>query len=109
MNLTLIATPELARSVKNLLKKYRLIVNDLKALEQKLSTGEARAVELGRNCYKTRLQNSSIPAGKSGGFRIIYFYKKDDRIYLLDIYSKTDMENIRDARLLEILKNNGLE
>jgi len=109
MNLTQIITPEFARAVKSLLKKYRLILNDLKTLEQELSTGEAKTVELGRNCYKTRLQNSSIPVGKSGGFRIIYFYKKDDTIYLLDIYSKTEIENIRDARLLEILKSNGLE
>jgi hypothetical protein len=109
MNLTLIITPEFARAVKSLLKKYRLILDDLKTLEQELSTGETKAVELGRNCFKTRLQNSSIPVGKSGGFRIIYFYKKDDKIYLLDIYSKTDMENIKDSRLLEILKNNHLQ
>ena len=109
MNLTLIITPEFARAVKSLLKKYRLILNDLKTLEQELSTGEAKIVELGRNCYKTRLQNSSIPVGKSGGFRIIYFYKKNDKIYLLDIYSKTETENIKDARLLEILKSNNLE
>jgi len=109
MNLTLIITPEFARAVKSLLKKYRLILNDLKTLEQELSTGEAKVVELGKNCYKTRLQNSSIPVGKRGGFRIIYFYKKNDKIYLLDIYSKTEMENIRDARLIEILKNNHLE
>ncbi len=108
MNLTLIVTPEFARAVKNLLKKYRLILKDLEALERELSSGEVQAVELGKNCYKARLQNSSIPAGKSGGFRIIYFYKKDNKIYLLDIYSKTDLENISEARLIEILKNNGL-
>ena len=109
MNLTLIITPEFARAVKNLLKKYRLLLHDLKTLEQELSTGEAKAVELGRNCYKTRLPNSSIPVGKRGGFRIIYFYKKDNKIYLLDIYAKTEMGNIKDAKLLEILKNNHLK
>ncbi len=109
MSLTLIITPEFARAVKNLVKRYRSILHDLKILEQELSTGEAKAVELGRNCYKTRIQNSSIPTGKSGGFRVIYFHKKDNVVYLLDIYSKTDMENIRDAKLIEILKNNELE
>ncbi len=108
MNLTLIITPEFARAVKNLSKKYKFIWKDLEALERELSSGEVQAVELGKNCYKTRLQNSSIPAGKSGGFRIIYFYKKDNKIYLLDIYSKTDMENISEARLIEILRSNGL-
>ncbi len=109
MNSTLIITPEFARAVKNLLKKYRVILNDLKTLELELSTGVAKSVELGKNCYKTRLQNSSIPVGKSGEFRIIYFYKRETTTYLLDIYSKTDIENIHDARLLEILKNNHLE
>jgi mRNA-degrading endonuclease RelE of RelBE toxin-antitoxin system len=108
MNLTLIITPEFARAVKNLLKKYRLLLKDLEVLELELSSGEVKAVELGKNCYKARLQNSSIPAGKSGGFRVIYFYRKDTTIYLLDIYSKTDLENISMTRLVEILKSNDL-
>ncbi len=108
MKLKLVITPEFAKAVKNLHKKYRLILKDLELFEQELASGEAKAVELGKNCYKARLQNSSIPTGKSGGFRVIYFYKKETTIYLLSMYSKTDIENIYEARLLEILKNNGL-
>jgi hypothetical protein len=108
MNLKLVITPEFAKAVKNLIKRFRFILKDLETLERELSSGEVKAVELGRNCYKARLQNSSIPTGKSGGFRIIYFYKKETTIYLLYIYSKTDLENIDETRLIEILKNNGL-
>jgi hypothetical protein len=33
--------------------------------------------------------------GKSGGVRVIYYFKKqDDEIWLLTIYSKTEVENI---------------
>lgn len=108
MKLKLVITPEFARAVKNLQKRFRLLVKDLQVLEQELSTGETKAVEFAKNCYKARLQNSSIPTGKSGGFRVIYFYKKETTIYLLYIYSKTDLENINEARLFEILKENGL-
>ena len=108
MNLKLVITPEFAKAVKNLIKRFRFILKDLETLERELSSGEVKAVELGRNCYKARLQNSSIPTGKSGGFRIIYFYKKETTIYLLYIYSKTDLDNIDETRLIEILKNNGL-
>lgn len=108
MTLKLVITPEFAKAVKNLIKRFRFILKDLETLERELSSGEVKAVELGRNCYKARLQNSSIPTGKSGGFRIIYFYKKETTIYLLYIYSKTDLENIDETRLIEILKNHGL-
>jgi hypothetical protein len=108
MNLKLVITPEFAKAVKNLFKRFRFILKDLATLERELSSGEVKAVELGKNCFKARLPNSSIPTGKSGGFRIIYFYKKETTIYLLYIYSKTDLDNIDEARLIEILKNNGL-
>ena len=108
MKLKLVITPEFGKAVNNLLKRYRLILKDLKLFEQDLSSGKVKAVELGKNCYKARLQNSSIPTGKSGGFRLIYFYKKKTTIYLLYMYSKTDLENIDETKLLEILKNNSL-
>jgi hypothetical protein len=47
--------------------------------------------------------NSSIPTGKSGGFRIILFKKVENRITLLSIYSKTEKENLTDKELERIL------
>ena len=56
-----------------------------------------------------RVQNSSIPTGKSGGFRVIYYFlDENNKIYLIDIYSKTDIETISETKLIEILKDNGL-
>lgn len=47
--------------------------------------------------------------GKSGGVRIIYYFKKkDDEIWLLTIYSKNEIENIPAhilRQLAEELKN----
>jgi mRNA-degrading endonuclease RelE of RelBE toxin-antitoxin system len=43
--------------------------------------------------------------GKSGGVRVIYYFKKqDDEIWLLTIYSKSEVENIPAHVLREIAK-----
>jgi len=43
--------------------------------------------------------------GKSGGIRVIYYFKKqDDEIWLLTIYSKSEMENIPAHILRQIAK-----
>jgi mRNA-degrading endonuclease RelE of RelBE toxin-antitoxin system len=104
----IIPTPQFSKSVKSLFKKYKLIANDLKNLEKELTANPKAGIELGNNCYKLRVQNSSVPTGKSGGFRVIYYLKVEDRIFLLEIYSKSDLENISDDKILNILKANGL-
>ena len=66
-------------------------------------------IELGNNCYKIRVSNSSIPTGKSGGFRVLYYYLDlDGYLYLMTMYSKRELENIGDEKIVEILKINGL-
>lgn len=43
--------------------------------------------------------------GKSGGARVIYYFKKqDDEIWLLTIYSKNEVENIPAYVLRQIAK-----
>ena len=106
--MNLIATPKLTKSVKKLAKRYRLISTDLKSVEKELLENNLAGIELGHDCFKIRVKNSSVPTGKSGGFRIIYFLKIDDNIYLLDIYSKSDIANISEDKILEILKNSEL-
>lgn len=108
MSYKIIPTPEFEKSVKLLAKSYRQIGDDLLQFETDIQNGTVQQVELGKGCFKARIANSSIPTGKSGGFRIIYYKKIENKIYLLEIYSKTELENISDERILEILKNNGL-
>lgn len=44
-------------------------------------------------------------SGKSGGVRVIYYFKKqDDEIWLLTIYSKNEVENIPAHVLRQIAK-----
>lgn len=109
MNLTITSLNSFTKKLKRLFKKYKNISSDLKNLQQELEDNPKSGMDLGNNCYKIRLANSSIPTGKSGGFRVIYYYlDKNNNIYLMSIYSKTELQNINDAKLLDILKENGL-
>lgn len=106
MNFKLITTPQFAKSVKKLSKKYKQIKNDLQNMQKEIEN--ENFIDLGYSCFKLRLANSSIPTGKSGGFRVIYYKKIEDKIYLLEIYSKTELENIDVSKIIEILKDNDL-
>lgn len=108
MNLKLIATSEFKKSVKKLAKRYKQISKDLKTLEKELTEEPTTGIDLGNNCFKIRLANSSVSTGKSGGFRVIYFFKQTENIYLLEMFSKSDLDNIEEKRLIEIVISNGL-
>ena len=109
MNLKIVSLENFSKDVKKLFKKYKNISKDLKKLQDTLLKDPKSGIELGENLYKIRLANSSIPTGKSGGFRVVYYYiDQQENIYLLTIYSKRELENISDERLAEILKINGL-
>lgn len=108
MNIEIIPTPSFLKSVKRLLKKHKRLISDLDVLSKELKLAENSAIDLGHNCFKIRVANSSVPTGKSCGFRVIYFQKVQNDIYLLDIYSKTDLQNIDDNKLRQLVKDNGL-
>lgn len=105
MNLEIIETFSFLKSLKKLTKKYKKLADDLEVLHFELQNGAKTAINLGDDFYKIRLKNSSIPQGKSGGFRVVYFFKtKNNEIYLLDIYTKNIIENINKDRLVELVQ-----
>ncbi len=107
--LKIVPTPEFIKQVKKLAKSYKQISKDLESLKQQLLLNPKDGTKLGNKCFKVRLANSSIPTGKSGGFRVVtYYFDENDVIRLLLIYSKTEKENISDRELEEILKDNAL-
>ncbi len=109
MSLRIISLPSFKRDVKNLFKKYKNLVADLRSLRQTLAGDPRSGIALSKSLYKLRLANTSASSGKSGGFRIIYYYTDHQgAVYLLKIYSKTDITSISESRLVEILKENGL-
>ena len=104
MKLKIVATPEFRKKVKKLSKTYKNITKDLKKLNSILKENPKAGIELGKNCYKIRLANSSIPTGKSGGFRVItYYIDANNTIRLLYIFSKTEQENISNKELENLI------
>ncbi len=83
MNYKIETIPRFEKDVKRLKKKFPKIKNDLTDLVNQLS---------------------SIPAGKSGGFRVITYYKTEDTLYLVTIYSKTEQSSILTEKLKQIIK-----
>lgn len=87
-------SPRFIKDAKILAKKYKKLSNDLELLQKMLIDNPESGAPLGNNIFKIRIPNSSIPTGKSGGFRVITYYLSDDILYLLTIYSKSDRESI---------------
>jgi len=109
MNLKIISLNSFSKDVKKLYKKYKQISTDLESLKKILLKDPKAGIQIGNNCYKIRLQNSSVPTGKRGGFRIIYYFIDTQKnLFLLSMYSKSELDNITDTKIIEILKNNGL-
>jgi len=109
MNLKITNLTSFSKDIKRLYKKYRNLSKDLKTLKHELEQNPKAGIELGANCYKIRLENSSVPTGKSKGFRVIYYYiDEKQNIYLMAMYSKSELANISDSKIIEILKENGL-
>ncbi len=58
--------------------------------------------------YKVRVKNASAKSGKSGGFRVIYYLKKETAIYIISVYSKSEKSNITTQEIIDILGGAGL-
>ena len=109
MSLKILETKGFLKSFKRLGKKYRKLVYDYEKLVDALETDNHNAVKVTENIYKIRLKNSSNIKGKGSGFRVVYFLKtKTNIIYLLDIFSKSEMDNINKNKLVELVQNYGL-
>jgi mRNA-degrading endonuclease RelE of RelBE toxin-antitoxin system len=105
MNCNILTIPEFDKNVKKLHKKYHHIETDLQKLVKELRENPKSGTPLTNNCYKIRIANSSVPTGKSGGFRVItYYVDSKNNIYLLTIYSKSESDTISDSNIIELLK-----
>jgi len=97
-------TDTFLKEVKKLSKKFKFIKDDLKQAVDEINSKNSIGVSIGYDLYKKRVKNSSIPTGKSGGFRVIIYKRFKDSIVLLTIYSKTQKENLSDNELKELLE-----
>ena len=104
MNYKVIPTPEFIKNLKTLKKRYKSIKNDVLKLAAELEKNPTLGTELGNNTFKIRVKNSDNNKGKSAGYRVItYYISKNQEVFLVTIYSKTDKENILDTELKELI------
>lgn len=95
-------TPEF----KRLSKKYISLDADMKELIHQLQTEPTKGTALGNNAFKIRLAIASKNKGKSGGARVItYFISKNNELYLLSIYDKSEEADITDKSLKKLIEH----
>ena len=102
----IIPSRQFAKDLKRLGKKYASIIADVRALQNELLQNPTMGTLIGENRYKIRLQITSKGKGKSGGGRIVTYLKiQDDEIWLLTMYDKSEMENVSDSFLDDLIES----
>ena len=117
MKVTVKITKTFKTAVKPLLKKYHSLSKDLLSLEKELIIEPRLGTALGKDTFKIRLKITSKGKGKSGGARVISLVEttligyaeivSDEAITvnLITIYDKTEVDNISDKELKDLIKN----
>ena len=92
------------KEVKKLSKKYNLIKEDLNNFVVDFDNIHKEATSIKKNLYKVRLSNSNKNKGKRAGYRIYYYLKINDTVYLLTIYDKSQIESINENTLNQYIE-----
>ncbi len=93
------------RQAKRLMKKFPSLKKEIQTLISELKDEPIKGTSIGHDCYKIRLAIASKGKGKSGGARVItHLVYKNETIYLLTIFDKSDIENLSDKNILELIK-----
>lgn len=101
-------TPEFQAKFKALKKRYRNIQADIKPIFEQLENGLVLGDKLpgiDALVVKLRVKNSDTKRGKSGGYRLIYWIASPKLIIMLDVYSKSDQENVTANEVRQIIAN----
>jgi mRNA-degrading endonuclease RelE of RelBE toxin-antitoxin system len=93
------------RQARRLAKKFPSLKKELQTLVIELKENPTKGIPIGHNCQKVRLAIASKGKGKSGGARVIvHVVFKDGIAYLLSIYDKSELENLTDIEILELIE-----
>ncbi|MCC6613046.1 MAG: type II toxin-antitoxin system RelE/ParE family toxin [Anaerolineae bacterium] len=94
------------RLAKKLRKRYPNVMHDIEPLIAQLESGATPGDQLQGlpyTVYKVRVPNSDAQRGKSGGYRVLYYVRTADMVYLIAIYSKSDLENLADDQIVDAI------
>jgi len=97
--------PEFEKSLKRLSKKYHSLKTDYLVFLKELEKNPMMGDEIFPNCRKARIAIKSKGKGKSGSGRIVFYFEIiEDKIILLFIYDKSEMENVQTSFIEQILR-----
>ena len=94
------------KRLKQLKRKYPAVTDEVRDLVLQLQNDKRPGVKVpgtGYEVYKVRLRNPSARRGKSGGFRVIYYARLVDYVYLLTIYSKTERTDLNPREIGQLV------
>jgi mRNA-degrading endonuclease RelE of RelBE toxin-antitoxin system len=95
------------RCLKKLEKRYHHVRDDVRAgIEELLKNPrKGKVIPGGGGVRKSRLANSDLNKGKSGGYRLLYYIEGTSPpiIYLLLLYAKSDQANVTRYELRRLL------
>jgi len=97
--------PLFDKQFKKLFKKYNHIKDDVEKLIIDFDELHQQATSIKSDLFKIRLANTNKNKGKRAGYRVYYYLKIDEVVYLLTIYDKSDIEKIDETILIEMIKN----
>ncbi len=94
MKLKIIQTRSFSKVIDGLMRKRLLLKDNFDEFQRTLAENPDLGVRISGagGVRKTRLKGAS--KGKSGGFRVCYYYFVGKSLYLLHIYGKNEQENL---------------
>lgn len=109
MSFRIIPTPTFARSLKALAKRHKSMKTDIEGFVKSLEENPLQGTELTPGIRKIRMAIKSKGGGKSGGARVITYNvlatEQEGKVYLLEIYDKSDYSTVKEEVLKEIVKD----
>ena len=111
MKYNFIPSQAFAKSAKQLNKKYKSLPDDIANFMKEFQENPEIGTDLGDGYRKIRMQIASKNKGKRGGARVITYelcvkvLEDMTDILLVDIYDKSEIESIPEARMTFIVKS----
>lgn len=107
MNFEIIATERFRKSLKALAKRHRSMKEDFAMFAISLRENPFQGDEIAPGIRKIRIAITSKGRGKSGGGRVITYNivsaPESGKVYLIDIYDKSDYSSVETAMVKSII------
>jgi hypothetical protein len=91
----IVETRAFSREIADLIAKRSLLLEDYDAFKKELAENPTKGTPLTGTGGVRKIRLKSASKGKSGGFRVCYFYYVSrEAVYLLFVFQKSEQENL---------------